>query len=239
MHERKTIGILGGMGPAATSELFSRIINNTPAKTDQEHISIVVVNDPTIPDRTKYILGEGTNPIPYLIKNINKLTQIGVDLIIIPCMTAHSFIHDLQKYSSIPILNAVELVENYLTEYYPNLQKVGLLATDGSIKSGVFQKYLTKKICIPEAKEQKSLIEIIYGENGIKAGNASEKQVNGIKRVVNHLKDSGIQAVIAGCTELSLVMDEENMSMPVIDPMMLLAEHVIKLSLNKWRTTLK
>lgn len=229
MNGRKTIGILGGMGPAATSELFSKIINYTKVKRDQEHIRTIVMNDPTIPDRTEYILGKGPNPIPHLINNIQKLSQVGADMIVIPCMTAHSFISELQENSPIPIINAIELVETYLINNYPNIERIGLLATNGTIKSGVFHKYISKELYIPDRNDQKKLIEIIYGDNGIKAGNVSDKQVSGIKRILFNMGKHNIQAVIAGCTELSLVMNEKNMSLPVIDPITLLAKHVVKI----------
>lgn len=229
MNGRKTIGILGGMGPAATSELFSKIIHYTKVKRDQEHIRTIVMNDPTIPDRTEYILGKGPNPIPHLINNIQKLSQIGADMIAIPCMTAHSFISELEANSPIPIINAIELVERHLNNDYPKIERIGLLATNGTIKSGVFHKYISKDIYIPDQNDQKALIEIIYGDNGIKAGNTSDKQVSGIKRIVSNMEKYNIQAVIAGCTELSLVMSEQNVSLPVIDPITLLAEHIVKI----------
>src|SRR5690625_5272269 len=109
MSHGKIVGILGGMGPAATSELFEKIINNTKATIDQEHVSTIIINDPMIPDRTEYILGKGTSPIPRLVKNIKKLSEIGADVIVIPCMTAHTFISELQSYSPVPIINAIHL----------------------------------------------------------------------------------------------------------------------------------
>lgn len=229
MKGQQTIGILGGMGPEATSELFNRIIRKTPVKRDQDHINIVIINDPKIPDRTEYILGHGENPIPKLIENLNKLKISGADIALIPCMTAHSFFSELQKKSPIPIVNAIELVESYLSNM-PNIERVGLLATRGTYKSRVFQKYLTKEVVVPMEDDQKFLMEIIYGPNGIKAGNTSREQLNKIKKIIERL--DGIQAVIAGCTELSLIMNGKYMKLPVIDPLSILAEHAIDLGIE-------
>lgn len=224
----KVIGILGGMGPAATVDLFNRIVNNTPASVDQDHVEVVIINDPHIPDRTKYVLGEGINPVPKMLENLNKLQLAGADVAIIPCMTAHSFLPELQKKSPIPIINALELVDMHLQKHYPEIKAVGLLATDGSVKSGVYEKYLSQEVIIPEYSEQKRLMEVIYGEQGIKSGNTGEQIVHELKDIVNNMKNKNIKGVIAGCTELSLVMNDENMDFPVIDPVTLLAKEAVR-----------
>lgn len=233
MHSGKTIGILGGMGPAATVELFNQIVLNTPAKMDRDHVNVVMINDPQIPDRTDYILGRGVNPVPRMVNNLIKLSHAGANVAIMPCMTAHTFLSELQEKSPIPIINAIELVENYLIESYPKIEKVGLLATSGTVASGVFQKYITKKICVPDDKRQNKLMNIIYGENGIKAGNTSLEQTINIKEIIGHLRINNIQAVIAGCTEISLVLKEKDIDLPVIDPLVLLAKEAVKLGQAK------
>ena len=226
---KKVIGILGGMGPAATVELFGRIVNNTSAKMDQDHVNTVIINDPQIPDRTEFILGKGDNPVPRMVDNLKKLSQVGADVAIIPCMTAHSFISEMQEKSPIPIINAIELVETYLQESYPEVQKIGLLATSGSVESGVFKKYLSKEIITPNNAEQERLMNVIYGKHGIKSGNIGNKVLLELTNIVDKIKEKRVQAVIAGCTELSLVMNEESVNMPVIDPILLLAKEAVRL----------
>lgn len=226
---KKVIGILGGMGPAATVELFSRIVNNTTAKTDQDHVNTVIINDPQIPDRTEFILGKGKNPVPRMVSNLNKLYQAGAEVAIIPCMTAHSFISEMQKESPIPIINAIELVETYLQESYPEVQKIGLLATGGSAKSRVFQRFISKNIITPNNIEQEKLMSVIYGEHGIKSGNIGRQIHQELISIVDKMKEEKIQAIIAGCTELSLVMNEESVNLPVIDPVLLLAKEAVRL----------
>lgn len=230
--EQKVIGILGGMGPAATSELFSRIINNTAAEMDQEHVNMVIINDPQIPDRSAYILENGISPIPKLLENLNKLALAGADVAVIPCMTAHSFINELNKTSPIPVINAINLVEEFIQKYYPNIDKIGLLATNGSIGSNVFQRYISKEIITPDNITQHEVMEIIYGDEGIKAGNISDGVTTRIKKVTDKLKKEGAEAVIAGCTELSLVMNEEKIRLPVIDPITILAKKVVEIGNN-------
>lgn len=226
------IGILGGMGPAATSELFNRIIDNTAAEMDQEHVSTIIINDPQIPDRTAYILGEGNNPVPRLVENLYKLYNAGADVAIMPCMTAHSFIYELNAKSPLPIINAIELVEKHLQSNFSSIEKIGLLATNGSVASGVFQRYISKDIVIPDIKQQNELMEIIYGVDGIKAGNTNEEILLRLTGLTNKLKLENAQAVIAGCTELGLVLNDENLQLPVIDPITLLAQEAVRIGNN-------
>lgn len=229
---QEIIGILGGMGPAATVNLFQKIINSTDAEVDQQHVELTIINDPHIPDRTKYILGKGENPIPRMIKNLNRLENAGATVAMIPCMTAHTFIDDLQNNISIPIINGIELIRLYL-EKNPHINKVGLLATTGSIRSNVYKKYINNEIILPDDSDQKQLMQIIYGENGIKAGNTGESIIFELQTIVNKLrKEKNIHAIIAGCTELGLVMNNDNMSIPVIDPLLLLAKKAVELGSN-------
>ncbi|GAH53208.1 unnamed protein product, partial [marine sediment metagenome] len=104
----KIIGILGGMGPEATVDLFHKIIKFTPAKKDQDHFRIIIDNNPKIPDRTAAILGKGEDPLPALQETARNLEKAGVDFIIIPCNTAHYFLPQIQKSVNIPVLNMIE-----------------------------------------------------------------------------------------------------------------------------------
>lgn len=225
----KIIGVIGGMGPAATVELFDRIVKNTNARSDKEHVNMIIINDPQIPDRTEYILGRGESPIPRIIMNLKKLYRAGADTAVIPCMTAHSFISVLQNESPIPIINAIDIIEEYLNELNPPVERVGLLATTGTVRSKIFQENISKEIFVPEMNEQEILMNVIYGKNGIKAGNTSPEILDTINKIIESLSSKRIQAIIAGCTELSLVMNEFNISLPLVDPILLLAKHVVKL----------
>src|SRR5690625_4394616 len=203
------------MGPEATLELFGRIIKATPATRDQDHVKLEIMNDTQIPDRTSYIFGKGKNPVPKLLENLNKLNLAGADLAIIPCMTAHTFIEELQKQSPIPIVNTISLIDDFLGNY-PEIKRIGLLATKGSYKSNVFQKYINRKIVTPTPSNKNKVMEIIYGDSGIKSGNTSSEQTKKLIEVIESMED--IQAVITGCTELSLVLTQDNLKIKLIDP---------------------
>lgn len=226
---RKTIGILGGMGPAATVELFSRIVNNTVAEKDTDHVNMIIINDPSIPDRTNYIVGEGESPVPKLKENLKKLVDAAADVIIIPCMTAHAFIEQLQEETPKPIINGIKLIDDHLKEINGDIGRIGLLATTGSVKSKTYNKFLSKEIITPTDVEQNRLMDIIYGKNGIKAGYTNQQILQDLLEIVRSLKNKGAQAFIAGCTELGIVLNSENSGEIIIDPIDLLALKAIKI----------
>ncbi|MBP5332222.1 MAG: aspartate/glutamate racemase family protein, partial [Lachnospiraceae bacterium] len=136
-----TLGIIGGLGPMATVVFIKKIINMTEAETDQEHISINVAHYPSIPDRTKYMLRESDeNPVPALVSIGNRLADQGSDAVAIPCVTAHFFMDELARSIRIPIIDGVELTRQYLKNM--GCESVGLLGTDGTIKTGFLQMKL-------------------------------------------------------------------------------------------------
>ncbi len=138
----KVIGILGGMGPEATLDCFGKIIKNTPAKTDREHIRVVIDSNPGIPDRIAAILGDGESPVPALIEGCRGLEKAGADFIIIPCVTVHFFLSQIQAESPLPILSIIDAVAEGIIREFPETNTVGLLGTIATVESGLFQKRL-------------------------------------------------------------------------------------------------
>ena len=228
MTER-IIGILGGMGPLATAELFRRIVVKTPAKRDQDHPRIIIYNNPKIPDRTAFILGNGEDPRPELIASARKLESWGADFIIMPCNTAHFFAETIQKAIKIPLVNMVEETAKVVREM--GLRKVGLLATDGTIKGLVYHRALLKYgvgIAVPNKVDQEKVMRAIYA--GVKAGNLElgRKLLLEVARRLEKRSDG----IIAGCTEVSVALKPEDLGVPLIDPMDVIAEKAVRLALG-------
>jgi len=222
------IGILGGMGPEATAELFYRIIKVTPAKKDQDHLRIIIDNNPKIPDRTEAILYGGPNPLPMMIETARNLERAGASFIIIPCNTSHYYIEDLQKEVGIPIVNMIEVTASRLKSM--NFRRVGLLATAGTIKTGLYQKALEKegiKVIVPSDDDQKRVMSAIYDH--IKASDLrAGREI--VLEMANLLIEQGAEAIICGCTEISLVLEEGDVRVPVVDPLQILAEEAVRLT---------
>ena len=228
MTNGKTLGILGGVGPMATVSFMDMIVRMTKAEKDQEHIDMIVLNHATIPDRTAYILNNSSeNPLPVMVRDAQRLEAAGADLIVIPCNTAHYFYDEISAGVDIPVLNIIEEAVDYARKNVPELKKLGLLATQGTIAAGSYEKVCRKygiDYSVPSDENQQKVMDIIY--NGVKAG--KEIDFNSFLQIIEDMKNDGCDAVILGCTELSVIHDKYCMNRPdVIDSMLVLAKRSI------------
>ena len=224
----KIIGILGGMGPEATIDLFYKIIKFTPAEKDQDHFRIIIDNNPKIPDRTAAILGKGEDPLPALQETARNLEKAGADFIIIPCNTAHYFLPQIQKSVNIPVLNMIEETAKETQKRIFSIQKVGLLASIGIYKTEIYHQHFKKfniEVISPEEKDKEEVMKAIYA---VKAGNLSEEIKKNILKIAQKLIDKGAEAIITGCTEIPLILKEGDVSVPIIDPTQVLAKIAIQ-----------
>jgi len=231
----KVIGILGGMGPEATLYLFEKIIRNTPAECDQDHLRVIIDSNPKVPDRTKAILENGENPVPIMVKSAQTLIQAGADFIIIPCISAHYFLDELSRNLNRPILSAFDAVAKRTVDDYPYIKTVGLLATNGTIQGGLFQKRLTEsgiQTQVPDDQYQKRVMSTIYSIKGDPEGVARQENKTVMKDVAEHLIQKGSQGIIAGCTEIPLVLDPDDVAVPFLDPLLILAQTAIQKAKN-------
>lgn len=222
------IGILGGMGPAATADIYRKIIAATPAKKDQEHIPVVIWADPGVPDRTEALQGCGPTPVPGMVNGLQQLKKSGATFAIIACNTAHAFLPEVQKQVQLPIIHMMDETAAAISIREPKVRKVGLLATSGTINAGVYQQALKRRgldCMVPDAKAQERVMWVI---RQVKAGNTSEEVTNALREVADALKTSGAQAAILGCTELPLVLQDGQASLPLIDATEVLAKAAVK-----------
>ena len=184
MAETTTLGVIGGLGPIATAHFMELIIRMTEADTDQEHLDMILYNRPSIPDRTSYILDSTKpNPLPEMIRVGNALARQGAKLIAIPCMTAHYFHRELTRYIETPIVHAIHEVAAHLKKH--GITRVGIMATDGSIRSGLFQQELQKhgiKPIIPggENGHHPRRIEILHQERGHPTARDEKRNGDGV-----------------------------------------------------------
>lgn len=224
----KIIGVLGGMGPAATADFYQKIIRATPAKADQDHLKVLIYSNPQIPDRTASIRGEGPDPLPCLVESAEVLIRGGADFLTIPCVTAHHFFEPLQRAVRIPILHLIgESVAAVVSEY-PGLRRLGLLATSGTLQSRLFESHFEPRgftILTPDpAIQTAAVMEAIYA---VKHGEPEGRPRRLIREAAEHLCGRGAEAVLAGCTEIPLVLQDGDLSVPVIDPTWILAQAAV------------
>eukprot|EP01053_Blabericola_migrator_P001054 Blabericola_migrator_1__1053@NODE_1269_length_4935_cov_145_462818_g856_i0_p4_GENE_NODE_1269_length_4935_cov_145_462818_g856_i0NODE_1269_length_4935_cov_145_462818_g856_i0_p4_ORF_typecomplete_len238_score30_09Asp_Glu_race/PF01177_22/1_8e47Cyclotide/PF03784_13/0_025AroM/PF07302_11/4_3e02AroM/PF07302_11/0_38MAF_flag10/PF01973_18/0_15_NODE_1269_length_4935_cov_145_462818_g856_i010631776 len=207
-HTPKTVGIIGGMGPMACVDLFSKIVRLTKADKDNDHLRIYIDNNTTIPDRTAYILGNGPSPLSNLIDSIDKLTTCGASCIVIPCNTAHYFYKELVTYSRIPVLSILDAAAGACSK---KTGKPAILGTKGTLQSGLYQQALTSRgieYLMPSSEQQDVLMSVIY--NGVKAGAKPEAYGEDLLRVFAELSANGADYFVLGCTELPLAVEAVN-----------------------------
>ncbi len=227
----KIIGILGGMGPEATAYFYFKLIKATPVKIDQDHFRVIMDSNSKIPDRTTAILGKGESPVPALIQTAKTLEAAGVDVACIPCITSHYFIDEIQSSVNFKILNALKELDLYIKTEYPDIKNIGIMATSGTLKTGLFDKYLGSfNLIYPDEDNQKNkVMDAIYSsEYGIKSGVTEGKPVDMLVQAGETLIKRGAQMLISGCTEIGLVLNSSHFDVPVIDPMEVLIKKVIK-----------
>lgn len=230
--KEKIIGILGGMGPEATADLFQKIINLTPAKVDQEHLRIIIDNNPKIPDRSKALLNGETSPLSELIITAQNLEKGGADFIIIPCNTAHFYYNEIQKAVNIPIIHMIQETVNHVYRDFPFIKNISLLATKGTYRSVLYQTFFKKyniEILVPNGQKQDDLMKIIYA---VKAKTDISLLKEQILKIVKIQIEGGAQAIIAGCTEIPLILKNGDISIPIIDPTLILAQKAVKIALE-------
>lgn len=226
--QEKVVGILGGMGPESTADFFLKLIKATPAKKDQDHLRIIVDNNPKIPDRTLALLGKGKSPLAELKATIQNLGRAGAGLIVIPCNTAYYYYDELQKSINIPIIDMILETARLIRREFPNIKKIGLIATTGTVKMGVYHKVMKEvEILLPDKAAQEKVMHAIYGDLGIKAGNRENPRKD-ILEVAEALVKQGVEAIIMGCTEISLVINQDDLPVPLIDPLQVLAEAAVR-----------
>ncbi|HEY9053300.1 MAG TPA: amino acid racemase [Rectinemataceae bacterium] len=226
---RKTIGVLGGMGPEATAMFFSKLVEADTAGRDQDHIHIVVECDPSIPDRTAHLVSGGADPLPAMIRSTERLEAAGAEICGIPCMTAHAFLPRLRAATRLRFVSALEVLAERLDSEHPSIRKLGILATLGSRQARIYEDNLPGfEILWPSAEEHSSLVmEAIYGKEGIKAGNRGEKPKALLLQAAESLRRTGAQAIVAGCTEVPLAISQEDLDVLFLDPMDILARALV------------
>jgi aspartate racemase len=233
------IGIIGGVGPAATVDFMDKIIHNTAAKRDQDHIKLIVDHNPQIPDRTANLIGTGEDPTLAIYAACKRLEANHADLIAIPCNTAHAYVERIAANLRIPIVNMLFETVSHIREYYGERATVGLLATTGTIASRVYHdaaQGAAFKLIVPDEAHQALVMNAIYGETGVKAGFVDGRCKDELLLALEHLVRRGATLVILGCTELPLLVSQSvdfevaGQSIAVLDPTDILARRCVSLA---------
>jgi aspartate racemase len=223
--QTKTVGVIGGMGPAATADFFRRVVALTEASCDQDHLHVVIDSDPAIPDRTLALVDDGPSPVPHLVRVARRLEAMGADLVVMPCNTAHAFADEVARAVAIPLVGWVTETVAHVAARNPRPVAAGILATTGTIVSGVYQDALQAAgiaPVVPSGTEQAAVMAAIYG---LKGGDALQPAV---ALAARSLVARGAEVLLLACTELPEL--ELGADVPVVDPADVVARRVVALA---------
>ncbi len=233
MKAPRTVGIIGGMGPQATCTFFEKIIRRTPAARDQEHLHVIINSDPGLADRTEALLGRAESPVPHLVRSARLLASVGATLLAMPCVTAHAFIGEVRKEIDVPLLSIVEETAAAIKADWPDVECLGILATDGTLKADIFGPLgASFRLVTPSEAEQRNVMAAVYGPSGVKTVGANAEASKLLAHAAATLIDQGARVIIAGCTEIPLALRPEATAVPLVDTLDVLARAVVREALE-------
>lgn len=234
------VGMIGGLGPAATVDLYDKIVKTTPAGFDQEHFKLVVEQNPQIPDRTKALLEDGLDPTLAMYSCAKRLQDDECDCIIIPCNTAHAFVPYMERHLDVPFINMQQAAMDEIYAKFGEKARIGLLATTGTVKTGIYEekaKAMGMPIFMPDEAHQERVMAAIYGPKGAKAGYTDGVCRDDLVSAAEYLVEKHqCNCLILGCTELPLILDETDdfecagATVSLIDPTSALARKVVRMA---------
>jgi len=228
----RVVGVIGGMGPDATIDFMSKVLNLTPASRDQDHVRMLVEQNPRVPSRQLAMTGEGEDPGPVVAAMASRLETAGADFLVMPCNTAHAWQEDIIAATSIPFISIIDESVSKALQHAGTNGAVGLLTTPGCFKAGLYQQALAgakREAVLPDPAELAEAMSLI---DRIKAGDKSDTVATGVQALAERLVSRGARAVIAACTELPLVLTQSMLSVPLVPSTDALAERTVVLALS-------
>lgn len=225
MSETKTVGVIGGLGPVATLDFFDRVLKRTRAINEQDHLRLIIDNNTKIPDRNAFSRGEGPSPADALAASARGLQQAGAEVIVMACNTTHAWEKDIRAAISVPFLSIIDETVKVVADLRP--EAVGVLAGDACVAAGLYQNALQAAgvTCImPDANTQKSLMELIYR---IKSGDTGDTSRRVAATIARKLEAQGAEVIIAGCTEIPIVLTADDIDGELVNSTDVLVERTI------------
>ena len=225
---RKTIGIIGGMGPAATADLFTKILAATGAARDQDHLRLLVDSNPAIPDRNAALAGAGPSPGPALAAMAAGLERAGADLVVMACNTAHAWQGDVEAAIGVPFVSIIDATADATLARAPHAKRVGVLAVTGCVRAGLYQRAFAARgvtAVMTDGAAHARFMELIYR---VKGGDTGEDVRGGLREIAEGFAD--VDALVAGCTEVPLALNQRDVAAPLTDSALALAERVVAIA---------
>ncbi|MDZ4775496.1 MAG: amino acid racemase [Alphaproteobacteria bacterium] len=225
----RTVGVLGGMGPIATHDFFGKVLAASNARTDDDHIRLIIDNNPFVPDRNAAANG-GPSPGPALAAMARGLEAAGAELLAMPCNAAHAWADEIRAAVRIPFVHMIEETVASVRAATPDARRVGVLAADGCLRAELYQDALFRAGSFPlrlAVGEQAAFMDLIYRVKGGKVDVAMRAEMRGY---AERLLAAGAEAIVAGCTEIPLALAPGDITAPLIESTTVLAQRVVVLA---------
>jgi aspartate racemase len=226
----RVAGVLGGMGPDATVDFMSKVIALSGGKSDQDHIRMIVDHNPKVPDRQAAIFKDAEDPGPVLADMARGLEAAGADFLVMVCNSAHAFSKAVRQATALPLVSIIDVTLQEVLESCPDARRAGLLATDGLIASGIYQDALEAAGLEPVLPRDEDLESLMVLIRKIKAGDRSSELTQEMGTLAELLASAGAEVIIAGCTEIPLVLNAPVITVPVISSTDALARKTVALA---------
>jgi len=229
--KKKKLGIIGGMGSRAGAFFFKKIIDYSPADNDQDFLEIIFHNNSTIPDRTKAIVYNEPSPLATLMQSLDLFNQNNVEVIAMGCITAYHYYNQMCAHTNARILNPLFIIAEDLRNNYPDIKRVGILATTGTMRTGLFHRELrecnAEIVTLDPQKQEDLFMRSVYMKNGFKSAVISQEAHQLMQDAIGELIHRKVDLIVGGCTEVSIAMDASAVQVPYLDGLDLLARRTV------------
>lgn len=230
----KTVGVLGGLGPEATLDFLAKVLRATGASQDQDHLHLIIDNNPKVPNRNDAIAGRGPSPGPALAGMARGLEAAGADFLVMVCNAAHAFQADIEAAVSIPFLSLIEATREQVTRRVPDARTVGVLAASGCLDARLYETAFApddRRVLVPEGQERERFMDLLYE---IKSGDTGRDARSRMRELALGLIERGAQVTVAGCTEVPLVLSAGDLPIPLVSSTDALVELTVQCARNQW-----
>lgn len=223
------LGVIGGLGPEATLDFFAKVLRATPAERDQDHLHLIINNNPKVPNRNEAVAGTGPSCGPELAKSARALERAGADLLVMPCNTAHAFAADIRAAVQIPFMSLIDETVSATRAQHPQLRRVGVLATSGCLQAGLYRDAFAQvgiETLEPTGPALRRFMAALYD---IKSGRKKSARAV-MLALAEDLIAEGAEALVFGCTEVPLVLSAEDFTVPLLESTEILAHAVVRVA---------
>jgi aspartate racemase len=226
-HEELILGVIGGLGPESTHDFFGKLLRHSHARSDQDHLHVVIDSNPKTPNRNDAIAGRGPSPAPFLADMARSLERAGAEFIVMACNTAHAYEADIRAATRLPFVSLIDEVVAEVQRAHASVRKAGLLAAQGCLDSRIYHaafKASGLSVMQLAPSHQAQFMELLYR---IKAGDLTEDVRSAMRKLGDSLTQAGAELLIAACTEVPLVLANGDNAVPLLDSTDLLARRCV------------